>query len=52
MIYAGIRWIALECVPRVFGDCRIDANYVPDVLNAADSGHRGVTGHKVNALVV
>src|SRR5258707_15523288 len=36
MIYAGIRWIALECVRRGFGECRIDANYVPDVLRSEE----------------
>jgi hypothetical protein len=48
MIYAGILWIALECVRRGYGERRIDANYVPDVLNAAGSGHRGVTGLKLS----
>jgi len=43
VIYAGILWIALECVGRGFGECRIDSNYVPDVPIAAGSGHRGVT---------
>src|SRR5882724_9132784 len=40
MIYAGVRWIALECSRRGFGEYRIAANYVPDVLNAAGPGQR------------
>ena len=50
MIYAGVRWTALECFRRGFGESRIDANYAPDVSIAPASGHRGVTSLKPSAV--
>jgi hypothetical protein len=51
MIYVGMRWIAVECVARGFGECRIEANYAADVPIAPASGHRGVTNQEQSATL-